>query len=129
MHRDRRTVLLFPLSFIVRRVIFIVAVIFVPQIAFKVFIFNISSLLMLIYLILSKPFKSTKLHYFELFNEGVLLLQTYVILSFSVDDTTKQSFDLIFISVCGVYLAAHLGNLFISLAKDIFKSCRKCYRE
>ena len=92
-----------------------------------------TSLLSLIYLIKVQPFESSKLLRFEVFNEAVLLFQTYVIMSFTLGDDFKKSFDFIFISQCGVYLVIHLGNLFITIGKDIKKSikklCKKCKKK
>ena len=79
-----RSSLLFSLIFIVRRMVMVFTLIFLPSYGnFQVSIYLVSAVAMLLYAVMVRPYENAVLNRQEIVNELFILLTSYFMLAFS----------------------------------------------
>jgi len=128
---DSTAALLFTPFFLLRRLLVVMAAVFMPiKSGYHVQVFTALSVFMISYLILAKPFNSKLLNILEVFNEGVVLTSAYFLIFFSdyiTDTDFKFELGFAFIVILCLCILTNWTILFIKIVTPVLQKIKsKC---
>jgi len=130
---DSRLALLFTPLFLMRRLIVVMAAVFMPvKSGYHCQFFIFLSIAMLAYLVFVRPFATRIMNILEIINEAVVLITGYHLILFSdyvADIDFKQKAGFSFIAILSACILLNWSFLFIQTVLTIFKSVKaKCQK-
>lgn len=125
--RHGKATLLWPLVFMLRRALFVVAVcVLIERIEMQIFLFMIPTLASMVILAWIKPLETSSANRLEVFNSCMILLMSYCLMSFTAmveDPRARYEMGFIMVGLTGLNI---LINIVAVSIEPIRRSCMRC---